>query len=256
MPAIAPPPATAAQPTGGRSRPRLQAVDQPRGAGDAERLADHVADQDAERDGRRERAREEVAVDLDAGVRQREQRHDHVARPRVETAAAGARWGRSPTRARLGGARQLRGGLLAERRNRSVARSRSPRAAGDAYVSSPSASPTTIGSTPDSNIATQVGDAEQRRRAGRSGRRRQRSDQDRARTPPVRRAAARASTWSAVDERDHGQRDDVVDDGDGEHERAQAVGEARPDQRQHARARTRCRSTSPRPSRGRTAARR
>ena len=37
----------------------------------------------------------------------------------------------------------------------------------------------------------------------------------------------------AVHDRDHDERDDVVDDDDREHERAQPVGEARADERQH-----------------------
>ena len=55
-----------------------------RRAQDAGRLAGDVTDQDAERDGRRERVREELPVDVDARVRKREQRHDHVARPRMK----------------------------------------------------------------------------------------------------------------------------------------------------------------------------
>ena len=38
---------------------------------------------------------------------------------------------------------------------------------------------------------------------------------------------------AAVDDRDDQQRDDVVDDDDRQHEGAQAIGEARPDQREH-----------------------
>ena len=81
---------------------------------DADRLADHVADQDAERDRRGERLGQEAAVDRDAGVGQREQRHDHVARPRVVESAAAARWARSRGQADAGRAGQLRRRLLAE----------------------------------------------------------------------------------------------------------------------------------------------
>ena len=84
MPAIAPPPASAAQPTGRRSRPRLSRVASHEAPTIPDGLAGDVRDEDPERDGRRERAREEAAVDRNAGVRQREERHDHVARPRVE----------------------------------------------------------------------------------------------------------------------------------------------------------------------------
>ena len=52
IPAIVPPPATAAQPTGGRSRPRLSGVTSQDVADDPDRLADDVADEDAERDRR------------------------------------------------------------------------------------------------------------------------------------------------------------------------------------------------------------
>ena len=74
IPAIVPPPRTAAQ---------AQHGEQPRGAGDPERLADDVGDEDAERDGGGVRLTKEVTADRDAGVGQREQWHDDVARPRV-----------------------------------------------------------------------------------------------------------------------------------------------------------------------------
>jgi len=52
-------------------------------ADDAERLAGHVADKHAERDRRARGPLEEVAVDRDARIGEREQRDDHVARPPV-----------------------------------------------------------------------------------------------------------------------------------------------------------------------------
>ena len=52
MPAIAPPPSTDAQPTGGRIRPLLSRVTSQAPAGDAQRLSDQVGEQDAERDRR------------------------------------------------------------------------------------------------------------------------------------------------------------------------------------------------------------
>ena len=114
IPAIAPAPATAAQPTGGWMRPRLSAADQPRGPGGAERLAHHVADQDAERDRGRVGLREQPHADRHARVGQGEQRHDEIARPRVvqllEPLVGGDGQGDAVTR--LTG--QLRGGLLAE----------------------------------------------------------------------------------------------------------------------------------------------
>ena len=45
IPAIAPPPSTAPQPTGGRIRPRLNAGDQRGRTGDPDRLADHVGEE-------------------------------------------------------------------------------------------------------------------------------------------------------------------------------------------------------------------
>ena len=45
-----------------------------RGAGDADRLPGHVADDDPERHGRGVGLREEVGVDRDPGVREREER--------------------------------------------------------------------------------------------------------------------------------------------------------------------------------------
>ena len=49
IPAIVPPPRTAAQPTGGRRRPRVSRVASQHDAGDPDRLADDVADDDPER---------------------------------------------------------------------------------------------------------------------------------------------------------------------------------------------------------------
>ena len=84
IPAIVPPPASAAQPTGGRRRPRLSLVTEQRAADDPGRLPGDVPDEDAEADRRPDRVGEEAAVDVDARIGKREQRHDHVARPRME----------------------------------------------------------------------------------------------------------------------------------------------------------------------------
>ena len=94
--------------------PAAQARREPRRPQHAQRLADDVADDDAQRDARAERACEEVAVEHDAGVREGEERHDHVARPGVvELLQALVRRDR-----RLepdpGRARELRRRLLAE----------------------------------------------------------------------------------------------------------------------------------------------
>ena len=153
-------PITAAQPTGGRTRPRLTRVTGPRG-----RRRPRPA---CRRRSRRARPsvtgaayarRQEVAVERDAGVGQGEQRHDHIARPRVVEAPAAARSATasrsSPTRGRCGPAR-----ASAPRGTRGPVRSprsRSERSAGYARVSSPMASPTITGSTPrDSSSATQT----------------------------------------------------------------------------------------------------
>ncbi len=125
MPAIVPPPATAAQPTGGRSRPRVAQVSSQDATEDADRLADDVAEEDAERDRRRARPRQEVAVDRDAGVREREQRDDHVARPRVEQLLEPLVERASPTGApRPPSVRAPAVGCSRNSRKRSLARSR------------------------------------------------------------------------------------------------------------------------------------
>jgi hypothetical protein len=74
---------TAAQPTGGRNRPPGEPRHQQRHTDDPHRLTDQVAEQDAQRDRRADRALQEAGVDDDARVREREQRDDHVTRPRV-----------------------------------------------------------------------------------------------------------------------------------------------------------------------------
>ena len=84
MPAIAPPPATAAQPTGGRRRRLLARFTSHVVAVTPSGLADDVSDQDAERDPGGERVAQEARRDRDARVGEGEHGHDHVARPRVE----------------------------------------------------------------------------------------------------------------------------------------------------------------------------
>ena len=61
-----------------------QVREKPRAPDNAHRLARDVAKEDPERDRRGESSLEEAAVDRDARVREREQRHDQVARPRME----------------------------------------------------------------------------------------------------------------------------------------------------------------------------
>ncbi len=84
-------------------------------ADDADRLADDVADHDAERD-RRARTRRErkPPSDRDARVREREQRHDHVARPRMEALLQPLVRRDRGAEPELSRARELRRRLLAE----------------------------------------------------------------------------------------------------------------------------------------------
>ena len=87
---------------------------EPRRADDAERLAHHVAEHDPERDRRGDRVAEQLPVDVDAGVCEREQRHDHEARPRVEPVLEPLVRGDRGRDAQLRRARELGRGLLAE----------------------------------------------------------------------------------------------------------------------------------------------
>ena len=92
--------------------------------------------------GERERVAQEAAVDRDARVRQREQRDDHVARPRVVQVLqplVRRDRGREPEPGRPG---QLRASAArGTAGSSSVARSRSPRAAGAAHVKQPHGEP-------------------------------------------------------------------------------------------------------------------
>ena len=125
IPATAPPPATAAQPTGGRSRPPVSRV-AATCAQDADRLPDDVAEQDPERDRRRERVTQGARVDGHARVRQGEERHDRVARPWVESSLQPLVRGDRRTRARPAPSARARGSAArGTRRKSSVARSRS-----------------------------------------------------------------------------------------------------------------------------------
>ena len=82
-PAIVPAPRTAAQPTGGRSRPCESRVT----SSDAPTIPSGLPITKPSRMpsviGERARALEQARVDCDAGVREREQADDRVARPRV-----------------------------------------------------------------------------------------------------------------------------------------------------------------------------
>ena len=105
---------------------------EPGGADDAHRLADHVAEQDPERDRRGEALRQEVAVDRDPGIREREQRHDQVARPGMEELLqALVHRGRRPESS-LAWRASSAVGCSRNSRNRSDARSSVDRGAGNA----------------------------------------------------------------------------------------------------------------------------
>ena len=84
MPAVAAPAASAGnvtvEPRAAEHPPRAE----PRRAEDARGLADHVGGHDPDRHRRGRRRGDQVAVDRDPRVREREQRHDHQARPRVQ----------------------------------------------------------------------------------------------------------------------------------------------------------------------------
>ncbi len=113
IPAAAAPPKRLGQPTGRRSPNRLRVASQEYGE-DADRLPDHVAEEDPERDRRGDGAAENLAADVRAGVGQREERDDQVARPRVQPVLeplVRRDRRRDPT---LGLACQLGGRLLAE----------------------------------------------------------------------------------------------------------------------------------------------
>ena len=82
---------------------------------DSQRLAQHVSEDDSERDRRAERVAEQVRVDLDARVREREQGHDHEARPGMEPVLKALVRRDRRGHAKLSRTRELRRGLLAER---------------------------------------------------------------------------------------------------------------------------------------------
>ena len=182
------------------------------------------------------RPRRERAVDGDARVREREERHDDVARPGVKELLQPLV--RRDRRAELRGARARASSAVGCSRNsrkRSVARSRLRARRRDRRTSSrPMARPTTTGSTPDFSSAD-PGDGPEHE-ADESGPHAaaRRSDEDGGEERPSRRAAARTSNVLRVDHRDDDERHDVVDDDDREHERAQPVGNAWADQREQA----------------------
>ena len=236
-------------------RPQLAARQlrhEQRAADDAAGLAEEIAEEDPERDRRRVRVREEVAVDRDPRIGESEQRHDHVARPRVvELLQALVRRDRSgkpqPGLACQLGCRLLpeapeqvaraleiaaRGGIRERQEPRDQSdddrvdaglEQRDPHRRGEREIQQA----VVLEAEVDAHGAHGEDHAED-------------SDRDQQRTPVDVRA---------VDDRDHREREDVVDDRDGEQERAQPVRGSASRRARAARARTPCPSTSPCPSR-------
>ena len=201
-----------------------QSRHEPGATEDADRLPDDVAEQDSERDRRRERAREEAAVDHDAGV--------HVARPGViELGQPLVRRDRRP-QPFPGRACQLRRRLLAEA-PKQVARTFEvdPGCRGGVGEQSHRQSdhdridPGLVEGDPGS-------DAEDR--ADRSTRHVETGCEDDPREEQRRHQERCRRNTPRVHGRDHDQSDDIVDDSEGEHERAQTIGKPLPDQREHA----------------------
>ncbi len=134
-----------------RARPaQTRPGGEPRAEPDPDRFAHHVGDQDPERDRRRDRVAEQVAGHVHARVDEREQRHDHIARPRVQVVLQPFVGRQMSTTGRA--ARCARARASAARETpcvSAVARSSSSRAGAYALVASPIASPVTTGSMPD-----------------------------------------------------------------------------------------------------------
>ena len=130
IPAIVPAAATDAQPTGGRRRPRLRRVASQVAADDPDRLADHVAEQNPKRHAGGVGGREKAAAQVDAGVGEREERDDRVARPGMPERSAAARSARRPSSARRApsgrGRRLVARGRAGRGRSRARGRSSAP----------------------------------------------------------------------------------------------------------------------------------
>ena len=209
-----------------------QSGEQPRASEDPHRLAGDVADEDPERDRRAEAPRQEAAVDRDPGVREREQRHDHVARPGVKQLLQPFVERRRGPDLHSGHACQLRGGLLPElsepfcRSFETGARSR-------------------VGVNEEPHREADDDRLDARLEQGHPGG----GPKDRADEPPLDPEATRDEDGReepdggeerqdakrlGVDGRDDDERDDVVHHDDREHERPQPIGKTRADERQQA----------------------
>ena len=217
------PPASSTGPLNGERGPcscgRVASQEPP---SDADRLPDHVADEDAERDRRGEGVAEQRPRQCDAGVGEREQRHDHVARPRMQARTGAARWRDRRQQAPLRRARELRRRLLAEGAGQRDRPLEAPRGkAGRRSSRARPRAPRSRGRRPDSNIATHSATASRDRRAAAA--RSARSEGATARrTAPTATTSATTDTCCAVDDGDHQQREQVVDDRERQQEHAQS----------------------------------
>ncbi len=88
---------------------------EPRRAENADGLADDVTERDSERDRRPDGITEQLSVDVDARVREREHGHDEVARPRVKLVLKPLVGGDRGRDAPLRATRELGSRLLTER---------------------------------------------------------------------------------------------------------------------------------------------
>ena len=201
--------------------------DEPGDADDADRLADHVAEEDPERDRGADRTLQERAVDRDPGVGQCEQRHDHVARPRMkELLEALIRRDRGPE-APPGRPLELRRRLLAELA-KALDRLVEVRALGGIRVGE-QAHGQPDDHRLDSGLEQRHPDRDSENEIQRACTQMQGPrDQDR-REQPAGGEQGRDADRLGVDGGDDDQGEDVVDNGHGEDERPQAVGNAVPE---------------------------
>ena len=225
-----PTPATVTQPTGGREPSPAQAGEQPRRAGDAERLARDVADEDAQGDGGGVGAGEEGAAERDAGVGEREQRDDDVAGPGMvellEPLVRGQRRG-EPGARRL---RQVGGRLLAEAAEQVAGPFQvgPGRRVGDGQQPHHQADDHRV----DAGLQDRDPRRDPRRRVDDPGPDPGPAQEQDHGEDPGRDAQRDQHDGLAVGGADHHQRDQVIDDRDRQQERAHPVGEPGPGQRQ------------------------
>ena len=208
--------------------PQAPAADlrrEPGSTDDPHRLPDHVAEQDPERNGRRVRRRKEAGAEVDAGVREREERHDRVARPGMpERLQSLVRGDRRPQRGPCG-TRQAACGLLPEEAE-DVARASEVAPLGRVGERDHAAHEARddrvhaglVERDPDRRAEHEVDGAEVDVRG---------ADEQDAGEQPERDEERDDGDRPAVDDRDHEQRDDVVDHRDRQEIRTQAVREAR-----------------------------